>query len=150
MTAKTATTAGPRQTKGDQNAVYTEYPVEAGEIIYEGGLVMIDADGYALPAADTAAQFVVGWADETVIATGLADGALNVRVVSNIACRMAASSITRAMINTNPLMYVIDDNTVDETQPGQSLKAGILVHPYISTAEGWVFIPAYGVRLYAL
>jgi hypothetical protein len=144
MTALAAAFA--REFKDTQNAIYTEYEVEAGETIYQGGLVMLDSEGFALPAAATASQLVVGWADETVVNLG-ADGAKKVRVLSGCTGKMATSSTTRAMIGD--LMECVDDNTVDETG-ANDVKVGVLVAPYISTTEGWVFIPAYGMATYGL
>lgn len=143
----TALAAGfAREYKDIQNAIFTEYPVEAGETIYQGGLVMLDTDGYVLAATATASQLIVGWADETVVNSG-ADGAAKIRVRSGCTGKMAASSITIAMIGD--LMECVDDNTVDDSG-SNDVKAGVLVAPYISTSQGWVFIPPYGMHTYGL
>lgn len=146
MTAATANRI--TQLKNTQNAIYTEYPVEAGETIYQGCLVMVDTDGYLTLATDTTNCKVVGIADEYVVNSG-ADGAAFCRVVSNVTARLAASSVAISDFDA-PLMYVVDNQTVDETSPANSVKAGIHVPPHISTTEAWVFIPPYGMFTYGL
>lgn len=135
--------------KNAQNAIYTEYPVKAAAVIYEGTLVMVGTDGYLLPAADTANCKVVGIADEAATGHASTDGAVTCRVVSNVTAKLAASSVAVGDFDA-PLMYVVDDQTVDETSPANSVKAGIHVPPHISSTEAWVFIPAYGVFTYGL
>lgn len=140
MTALSAAVA--REYKDTEGCIFTEYEVEAGETIYQGGLVVTDTDGYALPGSATSGYIVRGWADETVVNSG-ADGAKKVRVRSGCSGRMAASSITRAMIGAATMMELVDDNTVDDAA-SNDVKVGTLVAPYISTTEGWVYIPRYG------
>lgn len=144
MTALAAAFA--REYKDTDGCVFAEYEVEAGETIYQGGLVMLDTDGYVLAATATASQLVVGWADESVTNSG-ADGAKKIRVRSGCSGKMATSSTTRAMIGD--LMECVDDNTVDDAG-SNDVKVGVLVAPYISTTEGWVFIPPYGMHTYGL
>lgn len=146
MTALAAAYARPCM--DEHNAVYQDYPVEAGETIYQGALVMVDTDGYLTTAVDTANCKVVGVADETVVNSG-ADGAAFCRVKSGCRFKFAASSIAIGDFDA-PLMYVVDDNTVDETTPANSVKAGIHVPPHISTTEGWIYIPPFGVFTYGL
>lgn len=145
MTALAA--AGQRLYFMEDNAVYWDYEVEAGETIWQGGLVAIDSDGYASAAADTSGWKVVGWADESVANTG-ADGAIKVRVKSGCIGRMAASSIAQTSMDAG-LLYVVDDNTVDETTPANSVKAGILVRVNSSTSCD-MYIPPFGVFTYGL
>lgn len=135
-------TAFAREYKDTEGSIFTEYEVEAGETIYQGGLVVTDTDGYALPGSATSGYIVRGWADETVVNSG-ADGAKKVRVRSGCAGRMAASSVTRAMIGTATMMECVDDNTVDDSG-SNDVKVGPIVAPYISTTECWVWIPRYG------
>jgi len=120
------------------------YPVEAGETIYKGALVTVDADGYLMPAQDTAAHKVVGVADENVDNSAGADGAKSCRVVSGRAFKFAASSITQAMVGE--MMYVVDDQTFDDAVGTNGIKAGRLVQ-YVSTTEGWIHIPFGGLGL---
>lgn len=148
MTALTATTAGPRPMKDAQNVVYSKYLMKGSSTIYHGGLVMLGTDGYAIPAADTANCKVVGVADETVTSSST-DGAYSIRVMSNARFKFTSSSTALSDFDA-PLMYVVDDNTVDETSPANSVKAGIMVAPYISTTAVWLHIPAFGMFTYGL
>lgn len=149
MAALTAATAGPRPMKDAGNLVYAEYLMKASVTIYHGGLVMLGTDGYAIPAADTANCKVVGVADETVTSTSAADGTYSVRVLSNARFKFTSSSTVIGDFDA-PLMYVVDDNTVDETSPANSVKAGLMVAPYISTTAVWLHIPAFGMFTYGL
>lgn len=145
----TALAAGySRPCMDEHNAVYQDYLVEAGETIYQGALVMVDTDGYLTTATDTANCKVVGVADETVTNSG-ADGAASCRVKSGCRFLFTASSIAVNDFDA-PLLYVVDDNTVDETSPANSVKAGIHVPPHVSSTEGWMYIPPFGVFTYGL
>lgn len=118
------------------------YPVAATAKIFAGSMVAIDADGFAVPASDTAALRVVGVATHTIDNTAGADGALNVNVESPIIARYAATSITQAMVGQ--MMYVVDDQTFDDTLGTNGVKAGRLVE-FISATEGWIEIRPAGV-----
>lgn len=116
------------------------YPVNAASVIYKGALVVIDTDGYLRPAVDTTGFIVVGIATEAVTG-GSADGDETCEVMANIVVELAASSIAQTSV---PLkVYVVDDQTIDETTPANSVIAGLLVE-VTSTTKGWVFIPPYG------
>jgi len=132
-----------RQFKDLDGSIVTEHEVEAGEVIYQGGLVMLDDTGFALPGAATAGQNCIGWADESVTNVGGADGAITVRVRSGCAGLMAASSVTRSMIGDGVMMELVDDNTVDDSA-ANDVKVGPIVGPYVSTTKCWVWIPRYG------
>jgi hypothetical protein len=120
------------------------YPVEAGDIIYKGAMVAVDADGYLHPAQDAAAHKVVGVADEYVSNALGADGAVSCRVVSGRSFKFAASSITQAMLGE--MMYAVDDQTFDDAIGTNAVKVGRLVQ-FVSTTEGWIFIPFGGLGL---
>lgn len=130
-------------------AIYTPYAVKTGVTIYEGTLVMLGTDGYLIPAADTANCKVVGIADEKIVAGSAASGTYTCRVVSNVCARLSASSVALSDFDA-PLLYVVDDSTVDETSPANSVKAGLLVPPFLSATEAWVFIPPFGMFTYGL
>lgn len=120
------------------------YPVDGGSVIYKGAIVAVNAAGYLIPASDLAASKVVGVADEKVDNGSGADGALNCRVVSGRAFKFAATSITQAMLGE--MMYVVDDQTFDDTLGTNGIKVGRLVQ-YVSATEGWVHIPFGGVGI---
>lgn len=119
------------------------YPVSATTQIYKGSLVMVDADGFLIPAADAANGRVVGVADENVDNDPGSDGDLNCRVVAGRKFLFAASSITQAMVNQ--VMYVVDDQTFDDGNGTNAIKAGRLVE-FVSTTSGWIYIQKGGLH----
>lgn len=88
------------------------FEVKTATTIYKGGLVAVDATGYAVPAADAAGAVVVGVATETVVNAG-ASGAKLVEVLYDCPFRLVASSIAITRVGLNA--FVVDDQTVDET-----------------------------------
>lgn len=129
-----------RQTRSKKGDLMV-YPVNALSQIYKGAIVCVDDDGFLVPGADTAAFRVVGVADENVLG-GAADGDVSCRVRSGEKYRFVATSITQAMVGD--AMFVSDDQTFDETSTN-GVVVGRLVE-FISTTEGWVFIPKGGCR----
>jgi hypothetical protein len=79
--------------------------------IEAGKMVAVNAGGYAIEAADTAATIVVGVAEETVVNAG-ANGAAAVIVRRNKAFKLKNHStpVTQASVGAN--VVVIDDETV--------------------------------------
>jgi len=115
-----------------------EFLMTASTTIYAGTMVMVDTTtGLALPAADTASCKVVGVATKQV--TSAASGSYYIEVEYG-EFKMAASSIAQGAVGD--LMYVVDDQTVDETTPANSVKAGILTE-YVSATVGWVLISPF-------
>lgn len=113
-------------------------PVAASTTIYKGSMVCADADGYAVPASDTSGlSNVIGIADETVDNSAGSDGDLSVVVVTGRRWILTASSIGQDDVGAT--MYVVDDETVDETDPGNGIRAGVLTR-YISATSGEVAI----------
>ena len=100
--------------------------------IWRHGMVMINAAGLAVPAADTAsAKGVAGIAMESVLSA--ATGTYYIRVLECEA-KLPATSIAQA--NVGSLMQVADDQTFDESSTN-SVPAGILTE-YLSATEGWI------------
>lgn len=86
------------------------YPVAASTTIYAGGMVCIDADGYAIPAADTAGiSRVVGVAVAKVDNSAGADGDLKV-VVEYDGAFLFATALTQAAVGRDAT--VSDDQTL--------------------------------------
>lgn len=133
--------AADRQTRSKRGELMV-YPVNALSQIYKGSLVMVDVDGFLIPAADAANGRVCGVADENVLG-GAADGDVSCRVRSGEKYRFAATAITQAMVNQ--AMYIVDDQTFDDANGTNAIKAGRLVE-FISTTEGWIFIPKGGIH----
>ena len=119
------------------------YPVNALSQIYKGSIVCVDDTGNLVPAADTADFQVVGVADENVLG-GAADGDTSCRVISGRKFRFPATSITQAMVG-DP-MFVVDDQTFDDSAGATNDVPIGRLQEFISTTEGWVFIPKGGCR----
>lgn len=113
--------------------------------IYKGAMVCVDpANGYALPGADTAGYRFVGIAAEECDNTlaGHAAGGKSVRVWHKGEFLLTSSSITQAM--TGQMMYLVDDETIDDVTVTNFIPVGILVE-YVSPTSGWVRLDApYG------
>jgi predicted RecA/RadA family phage recombinase len=93
------------------------YLVEAGERIYSGTLTRLDADGYLLPASDTASAIFAGVAADTFNNVGGADGAADAtdgkarcRVWKSGVFEFTCASATQAWVGA--AMYAVDDQTV--------------------------------------
>ena len=116
------------------------YPVKTATTIYAGGLVAVDGNGFALPAADAANLKVVGVAKAQVVNSG-ADGALSVQVETDVLVELPATSITQAMVGK--VMYVVDDQTFDDAKGTNGVKAGRLAE-FVSTTKGWLHVQPTG------
>lgn len=121
-----------------------KFLVAATTTIYKGGLVMIDADGFAIPGEDTASLNVVGVAAEGVVNAG-ADGAKEVEVEMDAEWLFTASSITDAMMST--IMALVDDNTIDDEAGATNNRPVGILTQRVSNTQGWVYIPGVTGRL---
>ncbi|AEB09341.1 DUF2190 family protein [Desulfobacca acetoxidans] len=126
----------------DRDTIYREgleleYPVKAATKIYAGSMVAVDSTGYAIPAANAAGHQLVGVALEQVDNSLGASGARQVRVRTAGVFDFTATSISQA--NVGAEMYVVDDQTFDEVNPGQGIRCGKLVK-YVSATRGWIKI----------
>ena len=123
-----------------------EFPA-AVDIIYEGGLVNVNAAGYAAPASDTTAEWCVGIADETVDNSGGSAGDKTVRVRSGEQYKLvgaAAASFVQALVGEP--VTVEDDQTVTIAADSTNDIAVGYVSEFVSATSVWVFIPPGGVR----
>ncbi|TSA13003.1 MAG: hypothetical protein D4R73_01530 [Deltaproteobacteria bacterium] len=119
-----------------REGIEIEYPVAAVKI-YAGSMVCINAAGYAAPAADTVNFKFVGVALEQVDnSTGQA-GDKTIRVRRSGVFEFKASSIAQSDVGKQ--MYVVNDETFDESNPGQGILCGILTK-FISATRGWLDI----------
>jgi len=115
--------------------------VAASTKIYAGSMVAINATGYAVPAANTAALRVIGRAEAQADNTSGADGALHVRV--NVGVHKYGNGATTqalAQADIGQPCYVIDDQTVGKYAT-KGVKAGTVDE---IDADGgiWVDCPA--------
>jgi|UniRef100_A0A7C3SJM7 predicted RecA/RadA family phage recombinase len=121
-----------------REGVELEFPVAAATKIFAGSLVCSNAEGYAVPAADTEGLKFMGVAMEQVDNSTGADGAKKVRLRRTGVFEFNAASITQAMVG-DP-MYVKDDNTFDDAAGATNdIRVGVLVK-YISNTKGWIDI----------
>ena len=98
------------------------YPVAASTTIYGGGLVMIDEDGYARPAASRPGnQGCVGLAVDTVDNSSGAAAALNVEAQAGL-FKLAGTTLLQSHVGR--LVYAEDDQTVDAARSGLEPVAG--------------------------
>lgn len=107
------------------DAITPQFPIPAkmatGVTIYAGGLVAVNAGGFAVPAATTSTR-VIGVAEETLTNSG-ADGAMSIRVRRGAFkfANKAGDLVTQALVGTT--CYVEDDQTVRLTAAG-TIAAG--------------------------
>lgn len=134
MTALSANKA--LQSKCEGNIV--RYLMKASTTIYAGGMVALDLNGLAVPAADTVGfKGVVGVA--TVKLVSAATGSSYITVQEGIFL-VAGSSL--AATQMGELVYVADDATV-ALSPGSTnlIRAGVLIE-YVGASSAWVLVGA--------
>ncbi len=101
----------------DRNTIFKHrgpvvpFKVNGGSKIYAGALVAVDAQGYLLPASDTAGLKVVGIADEQVDNTDGADGDVSCLVVTEAIAHFKNDGNV-AQANVGGDCTVSDDQTV--------------------------------------
>lgn len=129
-----AALSAARATQSKPQGIKT-FKMKASTTIYAGGMVMIDTNGLALPAAASASNHgVVGVATQTK--TSASSGTYTIQVSEGYFL-FAATSIAQA--NTGSVMYASADDTFDETQGANEPVAGVLVE-YVSATSGWLYI----------
>jgi hypothetical protein len=114
MTALTADRATP-----EQLGTIQEHPVLAATKIFAGALVVLDANGYAKPAATATGLIVAGVAQAPADNSAGASGAVNVRAKAGVfrfANSAAGDAIAAAEIGDDA--YIADDQTVAKTNGG--------------------------------
>ncbi len=126
----------------DRNTTYREgieleFPVKAATRIYSGSMVAADSTGYAVPAGNVAGHKFLGVAMEQADNSNGANGALVIRVMTAGVFEFGANSISQA--NVGAEMYVLDDQTFDDVNPGNGVKCGQLM-ACVSATKGWIKI----------
>ena len=119
-----------------KDGVLLAVPVKGSTTIYKGAQCAFDANGYLVPAADTAGLKGGLVAYEKVDNSAGADGAVKCRVYRRGIFLFKATAITLAMVGD--MMYVVDDQTFDDSV-ANGVMAGRLVD-YVSATEGWIDI----------
>lgn len=116
------------------------------DIIYKGGLVLVNEAGVAV-AAPVAASAVglkfAGVAYEKVDDSAAA-GTKWCKVFTRGLFKFVASSITQVMVGQ--MMYLVDDQTIDDVPGTYGIPVGVLVE-FVGTTSGWIDIePALAVE----
>jgi len=110
-----------------QEAKYLSLPVKGKTTIYQGALVALDADGYAIPGKKAAGLTAAGRAEETVENTG-GDGELVIRVTRGVFVYANTSTAANKVGAGHVLKpcYIQDDQTVTALATGASV-AGLVI-----------------------
>lgn len=126
-----------------KDGVLLAIPVKGATKIYKGAQVAIDANGFLVPASDTADLRAGLVAYEKVDNSTGADGDVKCRVYRRGIFLFDATSITLAMVGD--MMYVVDDQTFDEAKGTNAIMAGRLVD-FVSATKGWIDIEEASTR----
>ena len=118
--------------------MFARYQVAGGVKIYRGGMVCLNGDGYAVPAADTANYTFVGIAVDTVDNSGGSDGDAYVKVLRKGVFALSKSS--PALTDIGKSAYVVDDETVSTAATTNNILAGVVIDIDTATGEVWVEI----------
>lgn len=105
---------------GDRNTEWTRLDGEvtpspgmkANTTIFNGAGVCVDANGFLVPASDTANLRTQGVAREKGVSTGLADGALRLRVGYGVFAFKTTGVNAITVADIGKLAYWLDDQTV--------------------------------------
>ena len=110
-----------------QGAKYLSLPVKGSTTIYQGSLVALDAEGYAIPGKKAAGLIAAGRAEETVTNSG-ADGAVSIRVSRGVFVFNNTGTAANKIGSKHllGLCYIEDDQTVTALATGAS-AAGLVV-----------------------
>jgi len=98
--------------------------VKGGVILYFGALLAVDANGWIVPASDTAGLKVVGVAFESVDNSNGVNGAKTVQIATGV-FRFANAGGAVTQSNRHRDVYVADDNSVTTAGvAANDIKAG--------------------------
>ena len=132
-----AALTAPRSTK-EREIKEIGYPVAAGVKIFAGGIVAMDASGFARPAANATTSRCMGVAMATVDNTSGTAGAQT--VVARRSCfGFATADVT--VVDVGKDCWALDDQTVTKTAPATNpAKAGVIVQVEVvgTTTVVWV------------
>jgi predicted RecA/RadA family phage recombinase len=125
----------------DRNTVrkageFAAYPVGTGAKIFAGSMVMLNAAGYAVPAADTAGCKFLGIARQFIDNTGGANGDLKVEVWRKGCFEMTCAGM--AVTDVGTVVYASDDQTVTKTA-GNGVNCG-RISEFVSATSVYVDI----------
>lgn len=100
------------------------YPVSAADTIFQGTMVAVAADGFAVMVSDTAGLRLVGISERQVDNSGGADGDLDVPVQPITALKyVELDAVTPLDLWVGDKVFFTDDHTVNIAS-GNSILAG--------------------------
>lgn len=110
-----------------QGAKFLSLPVKGATTIFQGALVALDADGYAVPGTTAADLTAAGRAEETVENTG-ADGELTIRVSRGVFVFDNTATVANQVTQAHVLKpcYIEDDQTVTSLADGASVAGTVI------------------------
>lgn len=102
-------------------------PVKGNTTIYQGSLVALDKNGFAVPGKKTADLTAAGRAEETIENKG-ADGELTVKVSRGVFVFDNTSTVANKLgpANVLGLCYMEDDQTVTALETGSSVAGQVI------------------------
>lgn len=104
---------------------YIALPVKGATTIYQGAIVAVDANGYAIPGKKAASLKAAGRAEETIENKG-GDGDAVIRVSRGTFVFENSTSGKITAADVLSLCYMEDDQTVTKTGTGASV-AGLVI-----------------------
>jgi hypothetical protein len=113
--------------KGELQAM----PVGAGEVIYQGAMVKIGADGYIAPCSAEAGAVYAGIAYEACDNSAGVDGEKSVRVELVNSFVLQGSGFTQADLGKS--VFAQDDTTVSLTDAGNEQEVGKIIEVLSAT-----------------
>lgn len=108
-------------------AEYLVLPVKGATTIYQGSIVALDANGFAIPGKKAAGLTSAGRAEETVVNAG-ADGAAVINVSRGVFVFENTATVANKIAAAHVLKpcYIEDDQTVTALATGASV-AGLVI-----------------------
>lgn len=103
------------------------FPVKGSTTIYQGSLVALDANGYAIPGKTATGITAAGRAEETIVNSG-ADGELYIKVARGVFVFDNTATTANKVKISDVLKpcYIQDDQTVTALATGASV-AGLVI-----------------------
>ncbi|WP_018752666.1 hypothetical protein [Paenibacillus sanguinis] len=101
-------------------------PVQAGAKIFDGALVALNADGFAIPGTLAPDLTAAGRAEEEADNTNGADGELTVRISRGVFVYSNSSTAPITQKDVLKDCYIEDDETVSATATDTSIAGKVL------------------------
>lgn len=114
----------------------TAYAVAAGQKIFAGSLVCVNANGYLVPAANTAGLRFVGVAKQFVDNSSGGDGFIICEVWTTGEFEFATAAVARGDINKTA--FAVDDQTFS-FNANQGVCCGMITG-FVSATKAWLCI----------